>query len=69
MFHPFKSDFNMTNHHNVVAERLADEIDEKISDFTNVDRISIMNELLDRIDEKLRQAMQQEYNTTDDDWE
>jgi hypothetical protein len=59
----------MTNHHNVVAERLADEIDEKISDFTNVDRISIMNELLDRIDEKLRQAMQQEYNTTDDDWE
>jgi hypothetical protein len=69
MFHPLKSDFNMTNHHNVVAERLADEIDEKISDFTNVDRISIMNELLDRIDEKLRQAMQQEYNTTDDDWE
>jgi hypothetical protein len=69
MFHPLKNDFNMTNHHNVVAERLADEIDEKISDFTNVDRISIMNELLDRIDEKLRQAMQQEYNTTDDDWE
>ncbi len=59
----------MTEHHNVVAEKLAWDIEEKIAGYSNMDRISIYNELLEMIDDKLRQTMQEEYHISDEDWE
>jgi hypothetical protein len=57
----------MTEHHNVVAERLASYIEEQISGFSGVDQIAIYNELIDRIDERLRAAMSVEYGVSVED--
>ncbi len=57
----------MTEHHNVVAERLASYIEEQISGFSGVDQIAIYNELIDRIDERLRTAMSVEYGVSVED--
>jgi hypothetical protein len=58
----------MTEHHNVVAEKICDEIVDRLQKFSNLEQISIYNEILERIDDELRLAMQQEYNITDEDW-
>ncbi len=58
----------MTDHYASAAEKIGNEIVEKVSRYSHVDQIYIYNILIDRLDDELRMAMQQEYNISDDDW-